>query len=177
MCQGQDNRVTSPVAAQCGSVDATHTYLGVQMTKLKLSAAIAVLAVPLLLGGCSGDTYGVAALESAAGPADEVPADVDLSFPEGINEATLRLLAEDKGRQYFGARSEDGAQACLAVVPLDRQVGWYAGCGATTSSANRILTVGGPDGSSATLVRDNADTERLKSEGFRSIHKNVYVAR
>jgi hypothetical protein len=145
--------------------------------KLKLSAAVAVLAVPLLLAGCSGDSYSIEALKAPAGPNDVLPEGVNLPFPEEIDEETLRFLAEDGGRQYFGAQSADGAQACIAVLSGDEQFGAYAGCGAAAaSSANRIITVGGPDGKSTTLVRDNADTGRLESEGLRRIHQNVYVA-
>ncbi|MEK0156271.1 hypothetical protein [Arthrobacter oryzae] len=146
------------------------------MTKLKLSATIALLAVPLL-AGCSSDGYGIAALEAPAGPADVLPEGSELRFPVEINEATLRLLVEDDRRQYFGAESADGADACVAVFSVEQQFGAYAGCGAAkASTANRITTVGGPDGKTTTLVRDNADTERLASEGFRLIHQNVYVA-
>lgn len=160
----------------CGSVGIKITFWGKQMTKLKLSATIALLAVPLL-AGCSSDGYGIAALEAPAGPADVLPEGSELRFPVEINEATLRLLVEDDRRQYFGAESADGADACVAVFSVEQQFGAYAGCGAAkASTANRITTVGGPDGKTTTLVRDNADTERLASEGFRLIHQNVYVA-
>lgn len=146
------------------------------MTKLKLSAAIAVLAVPMLLGGCSGDSYRISALEAPAGPSDVLP-DTELRFPVRIDEETVRLLVEDDGRQYFAAESVDRAQACVAVFSVEKQFGGYAGCGdAKASTANRIAAVDGPDGKSTTLVRDNADTERLESEGFRRVHQNVYVA-
>jgi hypothetical protein len=150
---------------------------GNKKMKLKLSATIAALAVPLLLSGCSGDGYGIAALEAPAGPNDVLPVDTELRFPVEIDEASLRFLVEDGGRQYFGAESADGAQFCMAVFSVDQQFGGYAGCGAAKgSTANRIITVGGPDGRSTALVLDNADTERLESEGFRGIHQNVYIA-
>jgi hypothetical protein len=144
------------------------------MRKLKLSAAVAVLAVPLLLSGCSGDSYGIAALESPAGPSDVIPQSGNLPFPVEIDGKTLRLLVEEGGRQYFGAQSADGSQACVAVLPMDQDLGAYAGCGeAAASTENRIITVGGPDGKSTTLVRGNAYTQRLESESLRQIHKNV----
>lgn len=132
--------------------------------------------VPLVLGGCSmSDDYG--ALETPAGPDDVLPDGVELRFPVEIDEATLRLLVEDGDRKYFGAESSDGAQACVAVFSAEQQFGAFAGCGAAKASpANRIITVGGPDGRTTALVRDNADTERLESEGLRRIHQNVYVA-
>jgi hypothetical protein len=147
------------------------------MTKPRLSAAMAILVVPLLLSGCSGDEYGIAALDAPPGPDDVASLGVDLPFPEEIDEATLRLLVEDDGRQYFGAQTADGAQACVAVFSMEQQFGAYVGCGATTSSGNRIVTVSGPDGRSTALVRDNADAERLASDGLRRIHRNVHVSR
>lgn len=147
------------------------------MTKLKLSAAIAVLAVPLLLGGCANDGYGIEALKAPAGSKDVIPEGVNVSFHEEMDATTLRLLVEDDGRQYFAAQSADGAQACVAVFYVDQQRRGYGGCGAAAaSSANRIVTVGGSDGRSTALVRDNADRDRLESEGLRRIHQNVYVA-
>lgn len=147
------------------------------MAKFTLTAGIAVLAVPLLLAGCSGDSYSIAALKAPAGPNDVLPEGVNLPFPLKIDEESLRFLAEDGGRQYFAAESVDGAEACIAVLSVDQQFGGYVGCGAAAaSSANRIITVGGPDGKSTTLVRDNANTGRLESEGLRRIHQNVYVA-
>lgn len=161
----------------CGSVAIRITYLGEQMRKLKLLTAIALVAFPLLLAGCSSDGYGIAALEAPAGPEDVLPKGSELPFPVQINDATLRLLVEDDGRQYFGAESADGVDACVAVFSVEQQFGAYAGCGAAkASAANRITTVGGLDGKTTTLVRDNADTERLAAEGFRRIHQNVYVA-
>lgn len=59
------------------------------MTKLTLSAAIAVLAVPLLLGACSGDGYGIAALEAPAGPNDVLPEGSELRFPVEIDQAYI----------------------------------------------------------------------------------------
>ena len=147
------------------------------MKKLRISSAIALLAVPLLLTGCSSDGYGIAALEAPAGPDDVLPAGTELRFPLQIDEASLRLLVEDDDRQYFGAESADGAHFCVAVRSVDQQFGGYAGCGdAKASTANRIITVGGPDGKSTTLVRDNANTERLENEGLKRIHQNVYIA-
>lgn len=161
----------------CGSVDIRITYLGEQMTKLKLSAAMALLAVPLLLAGCSSDEYDIAALEAPAGHDDVLPSGSELRLPVKIDEGTVRLLVEDDGRQYFGAESADGTDFCVAVFSVEQRFGAFAGCGAAkASTANRITTVGGPDGKTTTLVRDNADTERLESEGFRRIHQNVYVA-
>jgi len=147
------------------------------MKKLRISSAIALLALPLLLAGCSSDGYGIAALEAPAGPDDVVPAGAGLRFPVEIDESTLRFFVEDDGRQYFGAESADGADLCVAVFPVEQPSGAYAGCGAAqASTANRIITVGGPDGKSTTLVRDNADTERLAKDGLKRIHQNVYLA-
>lgn len=146
------------------------------MIKLKLTSTIALLTVPLLLGGCASNGYGIAALKAPAGPKDVAPEDVNLPFLEQVDAATLRFLVEDDGRQYFAAQSTDGAQACLAVFHVDQQVTDYAGCGvAVGSSSNRIVTVSGQDRRSAVLVRDNADTAQLESEGLRRVHQNVYV--
>lgn len=146
------------------------------MTKLRLTAVITVLVVPLLLGGCSNQAYGIAALDAKAGPGDVLPGDVELPFPEEIDEATVRLLAENDGRQYFGARSADGVLTCVSVVSIQQEFD-VAGCGVTTGPDDTIITVSGPDGKSTRLVRDNADAERLESEGLRRIHQNVYVAK
>ncbi|TQS87800.1 hypothetical protein EU811_22115 [Arthrobacter sp. TS-15] len=146
------------------------------MMKLKLTATIALLTVPLLLGGCASNGYGIAALKAPAGPKDVVPEDVKLPFLEQVDATTLRFLVEEDGRQYFAAQSTDGAQACLAVFHLDQQITDYAGCAvAAGSSSNKIVTVSGTDRRPAALVRDNADTAQLESEGLRRIHQNVYV--
>ncbi len=144
--------------------------------KRKLTATIALLTAPFLLVGCASDGYGIAALKVPAGPKDVIPEGVNLPFLEQVDAATLRFLAEDDGRQYFAAQSTDGAQACLAVLHVDQQVTDYAGCAvAAGSSSNRIVTVSGQDRRSAVLVRDNADTAQLESEGLKRVHQNVYV--
>lgn len=111
------------------------TDLGRQITKLRLSTTIAVLAVPLLLGGCANDGYGIEALKAPAGPEDVVPEGVNLPFLEEIDASTLRFLVEDDGRQYFAAQSADGAMACVAVFYVDQQLGGYGGCGAAVGSS------------------------------------------
>ncbi|KNH16105.1 hypothetical protein ACU18_14740 [Arthrobacter sp. ZBG10] len=146
--------------------------------KLKPAAAMAILTVPLLLGGCAGDGSGIAALTTPAGPEDELPSDAHFQFPEHIDATTLRFLVEDNGRQFFAAQSTDGAQACLAVVNADGHVTDYAGCAAAAgSSSNKIVTVTGSDRRPAVLVRDNADAAQLESEGLKRVHQNVYVGK
>lgn len=144
------------------------------MTKLKISMAGAALAVPLLLSGCSADGYGIKALEATAGPEDVLPDGVNVNAVGDFDRTTVRLLVEDDGRKYYGGQNTDGSEACVAVVPENHE--WYVGCGALTSADNRIITVSGPDGKPVALVRDNADAERLESEGLRRIHQNLYVA-
>ncbi|MDQ1054882.1 hypothetical protein QE394_002810 [Arthrobacter sp. SORGH_AS 212] len=144
------------------------------MMKLKPAATLAALTVPLLLGGCASDGYGIDALKAPAGPEDAFPADA--GFLEQVDPTTLRFLVEDGGRKFFAAQSSDGAQACLAVVNVDQQVTDYAGCGvAAGSSSNKIVTVSGSDRRPAALVPDYADAVQLESEGLRRIHQNVYV--
>ncbi|WP_045729349.1 hypothetical protein [Pseudarthrobacter chlorophenolicus] len=142
--------------------------------KLKPAATVAVLTVPLLLGGCASDGYGIDALKAPAGPEDVLP--YDANFLEQVDPATLRFLVEDDGRKFFAAQSSDGAQACLAVVNVNQRVTDYAGCAvAAGSSSNKIVTVSGTDKRPAVLVPDYADAVQLESEGLRRIHQNVYV--
>ncbi|WP_426764020.1 hypothetical protein ACP3TD_16270 [Pseudarthrobacter sp. 1G09] len=143
--------------------------------KLKDAATVAVLAAPLLLGGCASDGYGLDALKAPAGPEDTFP--YDANFLEQVDRTTLRFLVEDDGRKFFAAQSSDGAQACLAVVNVNQQVTDYAGCAAAAgSSSNKIVTVSGTDKRPAVLVPDYADAVQLESEGLRRIHQNVYVS-
>lgn len=144
------------------------------MMKRQPAATVALLAVPLLLGGCASDGYGIDALKAPAGPEDAFP--YDANFLEQVDPTTLRFLVEDEGRKFYAAQSTDGAQACLAVVNVNQQVSDYAGCAAAAgSSSNRIVTVSGTDKRPAVLVPDYADAVQLESEGLRRIHQNVYL--
>ncbi|WP_193343058.1 hypothetical protein [Pseudarthrobacter sp. AB1] len=147
------------------------------MKKFGLLPAVAILAIPMVLGGCAEDKYGIAALDEQAGSEDVRPGAEPFTFPKEINDSTLRLLVEDDGRKYFGAESADGKDACVAVYFVEGQPGTYSGCGAYFGAGERLTQFSGQDGRATILVQDNVDTKRLESEGFRRIHQNVYVSR
>lgn len=140
------------------------------MKRSSVSLATTAGLALLLLSGCSGQA-GIKALDRDATPEDALPAFI--TVPDPANRETARLLATRDGVRYFVAESDDSKTACLAVVPPGESPNWFVGCGPNTG-AGQIIESGGAGVSSARLLADDSDTEKLES-GWTKITENILV--
>lgn len=142
------------------------------MFNRRILAATILVGVMASLSACSSQT-GIAALEREATPEDALPAEVALS--ETINLDSARFLVSHEQNRYFAAVASTTTDACIIVVPHHDSSEWFAGCGLMGGS-DVIVTASTTAGSrTASLVRDDADTRALVSEGWNRIHDNVLI--
>jgi hypothetical protein len=126
----------------------------------------------LPLGACSSHT-GIRALETQSTPADVLPTGVELD--DTVDAESSRLLTTHKQVRYFAAASHDSSVGCIIVVPPGTDPQWFAGCGGM-GAADLIVTASTmPSNMSASLVRDNADTRTLESQGWTRMHENILI--
>jgi hypothetical protein len=141
------------------------------MSIRRIFAVIICIGAMLSLSACSSHT-GIQALERQPVPGDELPAGVDLE--DTINRDSSRLLATHEQVRYFVAASPDSSEGCIIVVPPGADPRWFAGC-SLLGATDVIVTASTTPGNSATLVRDDADTRALESEGWFRIHDNILI--
>lgn len=142
------------------------------MISRRISVATILLGATMLLSGCSGHT-GIQALERPAVSGDALPAGIDMG--DIINKESVRLLTTHDQVRYFVASSPDSADGCIIVVPSGEDPQSFAGCGLLGSTDVIVTASRMPGNKAATLVRDDADTRALESEGWTKIHENVLI--
>ncbi|WP_404289658.1 hypothetical protein [Glutamicibacter arilaitensis] len=143
------------------------------MSIRRIFAVAICIGTILPLSACSGHT-GVQALERQSTPSDVLPTGIDL--PDTFDRESLRLLTTHEQVQYFVASSPDSSEGCIIIVPPGADPQWFSGCsdmGATDVIVTASTT---PGNKSASLVRDDADTRTLESEGWTRIHGNILIA-
>lgn len=124
------------------------------------------------ISACSGHT-GIQALERQASPADVLPEAIELADP--INRESSRLVTTHEQVQYFVATANDSADGCIIVVPQGADPEWFAGCGLLGANDMIVTASMTPGSKVVTLVRDDADTRALESEGWMRIHDNILI--
>lgn len=142
------------------------------MFSRRIFAATILVAMVAPLSACSSHT-GIAALERPATPDDALPAEVMLG--DTIDRDSARLLTTHEQNRYFAATSPHSTDACIIVVPSDSSSPWVAGCGLLGAPDIIVTASITPGKSSASLVRDDADTRTQESEGWTRIHDNILI--
>jgi hypothetical protein len=126
----------------------------------------------LQLSACSGHT-GIQALERQSTPSDVMPTEIELA--DTVDKESSRLLTTHEQVRYFVAASPDSSEGCIIVVPPGADPQWFAGCSALGASDVIVTASTMPGNISASLVRDDADTRTLESEGWTRIHDNILI--
>jgi hypothetical protein len=142
------------------------------MFSRRILAATILVGVMAPLSACSSHT-GIAALERPSTPDDALPAEVMLD--ETIDRDSARLLTTHEQNRYFTATTPHSTNACIIVVPFDADAPWVAGCGLLGATDIIVTASITPGSQAASLVRDDADTRALESEGWTRIHDNVLI--
>ena len=140
------------------------------MVSRRIFAATILIGAMAPLSACSSHT-GIAALERPPVTADALPAEVMLV--DNIDRDSARLLTTHEQIRYFTAASPGTTDACIIVFPSGVDSQWVAGCGLLGSTD--IIVTASIGAKAATLVRDDADTRVLESEGWTRIHENVLI--
>lgn len=142
------------------------------MFSRRIFAATILVGTMATLSACSSHT-GIEALERPSTPADALPAEVMLD--ETIDRDSARLLTTHEQNRYFTAASPHSTDACIIVVPFDTNSQWVAGCGLLGATDIIVTASITPGNKAASLVRDDADTRALESEGWTRIHDNILI--
>lgn len=139
----------------------------------RIFAAVIGIGAMLSLSACSGHT-GIQALERQPVPGDALPVGGgDLGGI--INRDSSRLLTTNEQVRYFVAASPDASEGCIIVVPPGADSRWFAGCSLLGATDVIVTASTTPGNNAATLVRDDADTRALESEGWSRIHDNILI--
>uniref|UniRef100_UPI0040341EC5 hypothetical protein n=1 Tax=Glutamicibacter sp. AOP38-B1-38 TaxID=3457680 RepID=UPI0040341EC5 len=142
------------------------------MRMRRISLAVIGIGGVLALTACSGHS-GIQALDEQFASEDALPAAVDLG--DAIDRESSRHLTTHEQVRYFVAASPDSSLGCIIVVPPGADPHWFSGC-SSLGATDVIMTASTPpSGLAASLVRDDADTRELESEGWIRIHDNVLV--
>jgi hypothetical protein len=134
----------------------------------------ATLAAVLLLTGCTSAPK-INALDYPAKEQDRLPSGVEIWPEDDIPAESVRFLIEHNEIRYFGAKSADGRQACVAAISRNPQSSWIAGC-SDLRDDREIVHISGTGVAETVLVSDGYDVDKLIGDGWKPIHKNIVIA-
>lgn len=141
---------------------------------MKRKTFAVTLAVAVLLTGCTSAPK-INALDYPAKEQDQLPAGITIWPEDEISASSVRFFVEHNEIRYFGAKSADGRRACVAALPKDSQTSWIAGC-SDLRDDRETVQVSGTGVPEMVLVSDGFDVNKLISDGWKPIHKNIVIA-